>query len=170
MTGAIPAPIVVTLRVRREPVLTKFASATLLTAAKLDWITCLAFDERLYPYDKIVGIVIAQHVYWKTGQWKLADETIAYELSGSTRNVRRARERLRRCGWLAWRNTLDANDYRLDFGNVNGILDTLRKARETRRKRGAQLVGAATGGRLEKDVRGRLTPRGTHKSRGWARK
>ena len=44
-----PAPIVVTLRVRREPLLTTFTSAKLFTMAKLDWITALACHVKCPP-------------------------------------------------------------------------------------------------------------------------
>ena len=54
-----PAPIVVTLRVGREALLTTFTNAKLFTIAKLNWITAIAHDGRLHPHDKIVGIVIA---------------------------------------------------------------------------------------------------------------
>ena len=31
------------------------------------------------PSDRIIGIIVAQHINWRTGQWKLAEETIAYK-------------------------------------------------------------------------------------------
>jgi hypothetical protein len=155
----LPATIVVTMRVGRKALLTTFDSAKLFTAAKGDWITCLACDARSPPYDRVIGIVVAQHINWRTGQWKLAEETIAYESGCSTRNVTRALKRLRKRGWLTWRRTLTANVYRLDFGNVKAILERLREARDGRKKRGGNVVQMDSGVHLEMDSGVQLTLR-----------
>ncbi len=66
----------------------------------------------------------------------LSDETIADESGGgSTRNVKRARERLRRLGWLTWHHTQTANVYRLERRQVSGTLDAMILSRESRRSR-----------------------------------
>jgi len=104
------------------------------TSIKLTWMNCLMFDRRngLMPIDKIVAVVIMQAVNEQTRCGIISDETIA-DLSGgiSTRNVQRARKRLRAAGWLRWHRTGDANHYRLHFDNLGTLLD----AREARRGR-----------------------------------
>lgn len=111
------------------------STASTFTGRKIDWLKCCNFDRRLEPYDFKVAFVIQQHLNERTGTCQLSDETIADEAGGSTRNVRRARNRLRDGIWISWERTSTANIYRLCFDNVERILDMITAARDERRER-----------------------------------
>jgi hypothetical protein len=124
---------------------------TTFTGTKLDWLNCLAADQRISDNAFRVAFVIAQHLNWRTGQTMLSDETIADEASGSIRAVVRSRTLLRQLSWLIWRRTQIANVYSLDFRNMNAMRDAMlvaREARQERRKhRGPNVVRYAKNGR-----------------------
>jgi hypothetical protein len=115
------------------------ASISTFTGTKIDWLKCIAFDRKVQPYDFRVAFVIAQHLNIRTGTTMLSDETIAAESGGvSTRHVRRARDRLRKAGWLTWHNTSTANVYRPDYARMNHVLDAMILAAEARREKRLQ--------------------------------
>jgi len=112
------------------------ADASTFTGRKLDWLKSVAYDRRLLPYDFEVAFVIAQHINQKTWKAMLSDDAIADETGGgSTRNVLRARKRLRGVGWLNWHRTRTANVYRLLFDGVDRTLDMITASRDARRER-----------------------------------
>jgi hypothetical protein len=104
------------------------------TGTKLDWLKCICFDRRLKPLDKVVALVIAQHLNAMTSTTMLSDRTIADETASSARSVLRSRNRLRRIGWLTWERTETANIYTQSFRNMNDMQDAMLVARETRRE------------------------------------
>jgi len=105
------------------------------TSKKLDWLKCCCFDRRLHAYDFNVAYAIAQHINAKTGTTMLSDETIADETGGSTtRRVRRSRARLQDAGWLTWRRTRSANVYRLNYDQIDPMLDLFIAMRDARRE------------------------------------
>jgi hypothetical protein len=104
------------------------------TGTKLDWLKCICFDRRLKPLDKVVALVIAQHLNAMTATTMLSDRTIADETATSPRSVQRSRNRLRRIGWLTWERTETANIYTQSFRNMNDMRDAMLQARETRQE------------------------------------
>lgn len=117
-------------------------STKTFTSHKLTWIDCLAYDRRLKPLDKLIGLAIAQHVNSGTSQAYVSDETIGDKVGGvSVRSVIRSRHRLRKTRWLTWRRSRAANYYELDHSNVNGILDMVAASRDARRERNRQSRG-----------------------------
>ena len=108
------------------------------TSRKLDWLNALATDRRFekHPYDFKVGFYIAQCVNGGTGCAIVSDDTIADEIGGVPRSVRRARERLRARGWLTWkRRYSNSNVYKLQFTRLVEARDDKIMRREERAER-----------------------------------
>jgi hypothetical protein len=107
------------------------------TSIKLRWETCVMAQPRLSMLDKCVAFVIMNAMNEKTRDWKLSDETIAAQLGGkiSRESVLRARQRLRKAGWIGWKRTNDANVYFLRHENVWAAMDEIMMGRMARRKR-----------------------------------
>jgi hypothetical protein len=105
------------------------------TALKLDWLTCVAYDPDISPSTFEVAFAIVQHVNWKKGVAYVSDATIAEKTGICTRDVLRARKRLRDAGWLTWDRTGGANIYKPLFDKMNAVLDELTVKRDARRER-----------------------------------
>jgi len=113
------------------------------TSAKMDWMNCVAYDDRLKHADFKVAFVVMQHVNEKTHECFPSEQTIADKCRLSERHVRRSLKRLCDIGWLKSRRTRDANRYTVLFNNVNRILDDMiidrEKRKEERKRKSATL-------------------------------
>lgn len=109
------------------------------TGAKLDTLSLACADYATQSFDFRVLFAIVKHLNAKNRVAWVSDETIADEVAGSRRNVIRARERLRRAGWLGWRRTRGVNVYWLMKIRENELLDNLihyKELRQARREQG----------------------------------
>jgi hypothetical protein len=103
------------------------------TAAKLNWLDCVANDRNLKPAAFKVAYAIMQHVNAESLIAWLSDETLVDVTGISRAMIQRHRESLREAGWLAWERTPTANRYTPIFNRVNaGLEDIL--ARRAKRK------------------------------------
>jgi hypothetical protein len=95
------------------------------TAAKLNWLDCVANDRNLKPAAFKVAYVIMQHVNSETLIAWPSDETLV-DITGISRSqVQRHRESLKAAGWLTWERTQIANHYTPLFDRVNAGLDDI---------------------------------------------
>jgi len=109
------------------------------TSRKLDLLKCCAFDPRVSACEFRVLYVIVQHLNQRTGLARLSDETIADEAGRcSTRQVRRARAKLRKLDWLTWTRTNTANSYKVEYAQVERFLDLIAIFRDERAERRAR--------------------------------
>jgi hypothetical protein len=105
------------------------------TALKLEWLNCVAFDPDISPSTFEVGFAIIQHVNWHTVHAMVSDATLAEKTGICTREVQRARKRLRDARWLTWKRTGGANLYKPQFEKMNAVLDELTIKRNERQER-----------------------------------
>jgi hypothetical protein len=142
------------------------ASNQKFTSNKLTWMNCILFTTTLTPFEKCVALVIMQAINATSGDWALSDEAIAMLVGrpNSIRSVKRARQRLRKAGWLTWkRRPNQANLYRLCHGNVMDALDATKAARAELKVRRAKRRAEVTPESLpEVTPESPLHTRGTH--------
>lgn len=115
------------------------------TAAKLNWLDCVASDRDLKPAAFKVAYAIMQHVNAESLIAWLSDETVVDVTGISRAQVQRHRESLKAAGWLTWERTQDANRYTPLFDRVQAGLDDI-LARRAQRKERRQIRRRGVGG------------------------
>jgi hypothetical protein len=115
---------------KRDPVADKS-----WTSRKLDWMDAVAADPRVPALAFEVGFIIAQAINARTEIAFVSDDTIADRTGCKRRAVHSARNLLRECGWIEWKRTRTANEYRLRFEKINLVLDMQTVKRDQRAER-----------------------------------
>ena len=104
---------------------------------KLDAVDAIMSDGQLQASDKVVAVVLLQHLSGKT--WRIfPSQTVIGEITHMTaRNVRKCLERLRLAGWLRWERGRQrkANEYEFDGEKIAHEVVRMKEEKEARKVR-----------------------------------
>jgi hypothetical protein len=140
---------------------------------KLDAVDAIMSDVTLQASDKVIAVVLLQHLSGKTWRIFPSQEIIGEITHMTARNVRNCLSRLRAAGWLRWERGRErkANEYEFVGGKIATEVSRMKAEKEARKARkdrnhssSPQSERTGTTVPVEEEAEFRLTP---EDNQGW---